>query len=220
MLGRGARASGGARSRVSGVTSAPDRRRRLSAEQRRAAIVAAACAGFDERPFDQVTVADVARASDSSEPLVYHYFPTKADLYAASVAHRLAELDDAVTAALDALPAGSGARDRVRVVVDAHLTHAARHPGAWASALDGVGAEPTEAELARAAARVAHLDRLAGFLHPDPRPERHYALAGHVALLDGVTREWVRRGSREDERPAVVTTVLGSLQGGLGDWGR
>ncbi|WP_454296207.1 TetR/AcrR family transcriptional regulator [Salana multivorans] len=202
------------------MTSAQRRRKRLSAEERRAAIVAAACAAFDARPFDQVTVADVARASDSSEPLVYHYFPSKADLYAVAVTARLAELEDAVAAGLAALSEGSSARDRVRVVVEAHLAHAAHHPGAWASALDGVGAEPREAESARSSARTAHLDRLSGFLNPDPRPERHYALAGHVALLDGVTREWVRRGASDDERPAAVTTVLSSLEGGLGDWGR
>lgn len=202
------------------MTSAQRRRRRLSAEQRRAAIVAAACAAFDARPFDQVTVADVARASESSEPLVYHYFPSKADLYAAAVTARLAKLEEAVLAGLARLPEASSARDRVRVVVEAHLAHAARHPGAWSSALDGVGAEPDEAESARAQARTAHLDRLGGFLNPDPRPERHYALAGHVALLDGVTREWVRRGASDDERPAAVTAVLSSLEGGLGDWGR
>lgn len=196
------------------------RRKRLSAEQRRTAIVAAACAALDERPFDQVTVADVAMTSGSSEPLVYHYFPSKADLYAAAVAARLAELEDAVTAGLEVMPGEPGAHERVRVIVEAHLAHAARHPGAWASALDGVGAEPAEAESVRSRARAAHLARLASFLHADPRPERHFALAGHVALLDGVTREWVRRGGRADERSAVVTTVLSSLEGGLGDWGR
>lgn len=205
---------------VAHVTSAPERRRRLSAEQRRAAIIAAACEAFDASPYDQVAVADVARAAGSSDPLIYHYFPSKADLYAAAVTARLGELAARVTARLDALPEHTNARDRVRAVVEAHLGHAERHGGAWASALDGVGAEPAQAESARAQARSGRLELLASFLVPDPRPERHYALAGHVALLDGVTREWVRRGGRQGERPGVVTAVLDSLEGGIGDWGR
>ena len=36
---------------------------------------------FSERGFEQVTVADVARAADVSEATVFNYFPTKEDLF-------------------------------------------------------------------------------------------------------------------------------------------
>lgn len=206
---------------VSDVTDGPgERRRRLAPEERRAGIVAAAAVAFDQESFDRVAVADVARAAGTSEALVYHYFPSKADLYAGAVGARLGHLGDAAEAAVAALGRDASARDQVRAVVLAHLDHVAKYPAAWAGGLDGVGAEPPGGVAIREAARQRRLDLLAGLLLPDPRPERHYALAGHVAQVDGLSRDWVRRGRPEEERASIVTVALGALQGALGDWGR
>src|SRR6266508_6253841 len=49
-------------------------------QQTRRAIREAAMRLFLERGFDQVSVAEVARAADVSEQTVYNYFPTKEDL--------------------------------------------------------------------------------------------------------------------------------------------
>ena len=40
---------------------------------------------FEENGFERVTVAEVARAADVSEPTVYNYFPTKEDLFFAGM---------------------------------------------------------------------------------------------------------------------------------------
>jgi AcrR family transcriptional regulator len=48
--------------------------------QTREAIAAAALALFHARGFDNVTVAEVARAADVSEKTVFNHFPTKEDL--------------------------------------------------------------------------------------------------------------------------------------------
>ena len=49
--------------------------------QTRRHIFEAARRLFDERGFEAVTVADVARAADVSEVTVFNYFPTKEDLF-------------------------------------------------------------------------------------------------------------------------------------------
>jgi AcrR family transcriptional regulator len=49
-------------------------------EQMRSLIADAARRLFAERSFEDVTVADVARAADVSEGTVFNYFPTKEDL--------------------------------------------------------------------------------------------------------------------------------------------
>jgi AcrR family transcriptional regulator len=49
-------------------------------EQTRQLIAESARGLFIERGFDQVTVAQIARAADVAEQTVYNYFPTKEDL--------------------------------------------------------------------------------------------------------------------------------------------
>ena len=68
----------------------------------RVAIAAVAMRLFAERGFDEVTVAEIARAADVSEKTVFNYFPAKEDL----VFNRGAERQAAVVAAIRERPAG------------------------------------------------------------------------------------------------------------------
>jgi len=60
------------------------------------AIYEAASRLFAERGFDAVTVAEVAREAEVSEPTVFSYFPTKEDLFFSGLASAEARLVDAV----------------------------------------------------------------------------------------------------------------------------
>src|ERR671924_1724037 len=51
---------------------------------------------FQERGFDAVTVADVARAADVSRKTVFNYFPTKEDLFYSGLELFEAQLIEAV----------------------------------------------------------------------------------------------------------------------------
>ena len=57
-------------------------------EQRRAAIVEQAAELFAEHGFRGASVADLARACNTSKSLIYHYYPSKEDvLYAVMLSH-------------------------------------------------------------------------------------------------------------------------------------
>ena len=64
--------------------------------QTREAIAQAAMELFFARGFDEVTVADVARAADVSEKTVFNYFPAKEDLVLHGGEERRAALVDAI----------------------------------------------------------------------------------------------------------------------------
>src|SRR5208283_2297193 len=57
------------------------KKRRLSAEQRKAAIVRAALPLFARQGYAETTTKDLARAAGVSEPLLYKHFPSKEALY-------------------------------------------------------------------------------------------------------------------------------------------
>lgn len=58
------------------------KKHRLSAEQRKAAIVRAALPLFGRQGYTETTTKDLARAAGVSEPLLYKHFPSKEAIYA------------------------------------------------------------------------------------------------------------------------------------------
>jgi AcrR family transcriptional regulator len=92
--------------------------------ERRQAIAAQALRLFAERGFDHVTMRDVARAADVSEPTVYNYFPTKESL----VFHEDRERELALVRAVRDRPPGTGVvaafRDTALELLDRHRREA------------------------------------------------------------------------------------------------
>jgi AcrR family transcriptional regulator len=84
-------------------------------QQTRRAIADAAKRLFLERGFDQVSVAEVARAADVSEQTVFNYFPSKEDL----VFERMDTFEHELLSAVRDRPVGEPAfRAFVRFILD------------------------------------------------------------------------------------------------------
>jgi AcrR family transcriptional regulator len=58
-------------------------RARLSAEERRRAVLDTACSVFSRSSYHGATTAEIARSSGVSEPILYRHFGSKRDLYLA-----------------------------------------------------------------------------------------------------------------------------------------
>jgi AcrR family transcriptional regulator len=72
--------------------STPRPRKRLTAEQRRAAILEAAVAVFADRGFHSASIDDVATAAGISKALIYEHFESKQELYASLLDQEADEL--------------------------------------------------------------------------------------------------------------------------------
>ena len=83
---------------------------KLPAAERRAAIVDTAVEMFARLGFRGVTTRELAAAVGVSEPVLYQHFATKQALYDAILEERLAHLDPAGQAELDALDASGDIR--------------------------------------------------------------------------------------------------------------
>ncbi len=82
-------------------------------DRRRAGIVDAAAALYAKRGFQGASVADLAKACDTSKSLIYHYFPAKDDILHAVMAEHL---DALVEAAEEAANGGGGAEAKLRAM--------------------------------------------------------------------------------------------------------
>ncbi len=189
------------------------RRQRLSVEHRRAVILAAAREHFDAAGYSGASTAEIAEASGSSTALVFHYFGSKAGLYAAIIADSLERLDESQRAVEDALPAETPVRERVRALLLARLDHLASD-----IVLAAPRAEPEEALAVRRRARDYTVARLHDLLGVSDWARHRYAVWGWAGFLEQVCARWVEAGCPEDERHPLVDAALGALEGALGDW--
>ena len=81
-----------------------EKRGRLPAAERRAAIVEAALQVFGARSYGRATTAEIARAAGVSEPILYRHFASKRDLYVACLEAMGSRLRETVEEIITAEP--------------------------------------------------------------------------------------------------------------------
>jgi AcrR family transcriptional regulator len=196
--------------RTAGRTAAGPRRRiRLDNDQRRAQLLALAKRAFSDRAYDDVSIDDLARVANISKGLLYHYFPTKRDLYVAGLREIADELVDAVTR----VPEDLAPIERVRTSVGAYLDHVTRHSRAFVALMrGGIGSDPEVAAVIESV-RTRLSDKLlvgspfASLLSGDARFET--AVRGWIGFVEAASIDWCAnpRLSR-DELCELLTQVL------------
>jgi len=187
----------------------PRRRIRLDNDQRRAQLLALARRAFSDRAYDEVSIGDLARGAGISKGLLYHYFPTKRDLYVAGLREIADELVDAVIHVAEDLPP----IDRLRAAVDAYLEHVARQSRAFVALMrGGIGSDPEVAAVVdsvrtRVFDNLASGSSLATALAGDPRLET--AVRGWIGFVEAASIDWCAnpRLSRR-ELCELMTAVL------------
>lgn len=168
----------------------PRRRIRLDNDQRRAQLLELAKRAFSDRAYDDVSIDDLARVADISKGLLYHYFPTKRDLYVAG----LREIADELVCAITRVPDDLAPIEGVRTSVDAYLHHIMRHSRAFVSLMrGGIGSDPEVAAVIESV-RTRLFDRFlsgspfAGLLAGDARFET--AVRGWIGFVEAASIDW------------------------------
>jgi AcrR family transcriptional regulator len=187
----------------------PKRRIRLENDQRRAQLLALARSAFSARAYDDVSIDDLAREAKISKGLLYHYFPTKRDLYVAGLSEIAGELVTAVTS----IPADLAPIDRARAGLDAYLDHITKHRSAFVSLMrGGIGSDPEVAEVIEGVRRrmfdtFLQDSPFAPLVAGDPKFET--AVRGWIGFVEFTTIDWAvnPRLSRTELRD-LLTSIL------------
>ncbi len=186
------------------------RRARLSTDARREQLVALGVEIFSERPFDEVSIDDIAAAAGISKGLLYHYFPSKRDFYVAVVRHSADQMQ-AVTETdpeLDPL-------ERLSTGLDRYLEYVETHARGYATVLRaGIGSDREVAaivEEVRASMAGRILDDVAG--DGEPSPAVRIAVRGWVGFAEAASLDWLERRdlSREDLRDLLIKALTGAV---------
>jgi AcrR family transcriptional regulator len=112
----------------------------------RPTILAHAARLFAEHGYEQTSLQDVGDAVGISKAAVYHYFPSKQDMYDAIVVSLLDGLVAHVRAAVEATPDGA---DPIRTFMRAHAAYFEQNFEGFATLLHGVGGLSAQMRSAR-----------------------------------------------------------------------
>lgn len=197
--------------------TAARKRTRLSPQERRERLLAAAAAEFAERGYEQGSLRSIASSANVTTPVIYDHFESKAELYSA-VAWQQADL---LLARWSDAPQGSP-HEVLSAVVDRIFEWIEEHPHGWRILFADTPNDPVVAETLagvheRAGGAVAQVFASAPALdHPEgiSRKDANAAL-GEAAknAINGLGAWWWH--NRHVPRQAVVELAVDLLWGGL-----
>ena len=182
-------------------------RTRQSVDSRRAQLIAQGLAFFGTRPYDAVSIDDIAEAAGISKGLLYHYFPTKRDYYAA-VLETAAEDLRAQTAVDPAL----APEVRMRTGLEAYLDFVkARGPAYVALMRGGIGSDPVIAAILDGV-RGHFIDSIVKDLPAHPRPRAlRVLLRGWVGFVEVTSLGWLESAAGTITKTQLVETASSVL---------
>jgi len=193
-------------------------RRRLSAEERRSSILAAANEVFGERGYEHVRIDDVAVAAGISKALIYEHFASKQELYIELMNSAAGEMLGRLVQAASA-PGMEGAL-RMENAAAAGLQYVQEHPHTFHMFVRDV-TDPEIAERQEDLRRVA-VTAMADVMEMEPPETREgmsrrqteqlaeMIVGGWYALADW----WLRHP--DVPREELIRSMLGFMWLGLG----
>lgn len=120
----------------------PTHRKRLSSEQRREVLLAAAAQVFAVHGYHGASIEEIAQRAEITKPVIYHHFASKQELHAAVFEHYATQLLDAA----GSYGQSGSLRERFHDLVRGMFSFAHENPHVWQLLL-GDSNDPETARL-------------------------------------------------------------------------
>ncbi|GAB3662879.1 TetR/AcrR family transcriptional regulator [Actinocorallia lasiicapitis] len=163
-------------------------RRRLSVDERRDELIAAALELFSRRPPEEISIDDVAAAAGASRALVYHYFGGKQELYVAALRSAATQLGDLLTP-----PSEGGPLERLAISLRRYFDFVEDHaPGYLAMLRGGPASRSGELGEIVESVRAILLDRILKEMGlAEPSPILRITLRSWMAGVETAALDWL-----------------------------
>ncbi|MBB4683703.1 TetR/AcrR family transcriptional regulator [Amycolatopsis jiangsuensis] len=189
-------------------------RRRLTPDQRRTQLIDLGARLFAERPYHEVRMDEVGAAAGVSRALVYRYFPSKRDLFAAVYRRSADELVTVTGPTPTPTPAPGPVREWVSAGLDAHFDYFAANPTTVLTANRDLAGDPViqsiiADELATLRGRLLDALELSGAR----REVAGVALLAWLSFVRVSSVEWLLHGriSRDELHALCLRTLAAAL---------
>jgi len=176
---------------------------RLNVDERRRQVLVAAGRLFTENAFEEITMREIAAVAGISKALLYHYFPSKTELFKAAAAQYAGELQALIA------PDGEGTPiEQLSRSLDAYLGWIQANSQAWVKLMQSAATLPEAGEFLESF-RDQTLSQILEHLAAgeSPPPLLRNALNGWLGYVDGTLLDWTQHEdlSRAQIHGLIVT---------------
>lgn len=182
---------------------------RLQVDERRAQLLDAGARLFAEHAYEEISMREVATAAGVSKALLYHYFPSKIELFKAAVGEKAAELTELIE------PSGEGSPfEQLRQGLDAYLGWIEDNARAWSKLMQSAAVLPEARELVDGFRQRTMDLVIAGVAgERPPRPALRAAMNGWLGYMDAAILDWTRHQDlpRDTVRDLLISAFGASL---------
>lgn len=192
-------------------------KRRLSTDARREQLLAAGARLLAERPYDEVSIEEIAQAAGVSKGLLYHYFPTKRDFLIAAIERGQEELAELTAPDPDLPPA-----EQLGASLDRFLDFVEEHEAAYAAIFRSRGGGDPAIQAVLEAGRQQRMDAVIDSLasweaapaNVERTPTLETAIQGWFFFVEGAVLRWLERRDieRTELRELLALALIGALQ--------
>jgi AcrR family transcriptional regulator len=181
----------------------------MQVEERRRQLLDAGARLFTEHAYEELSMREIAEAAGVSKPLLYHYFPSKIDLFKAAVGEKAEELRAAIE------PTGDGTPfEQLAASIDAYLAWIEENSHAWSKLVQSAATLPEARQLVesfRQQTMDTVLRELVG--RRKARPALRIAIRGWLGYMDAAILDW--QGSRELPREKLSDLLIAAFGASL-----
>jgi AcrR family transcriptional regulator len=182
---------------------------RLQLDERRRQLLEAGRALFAQYAYEEITMRQVAQAAGVSKPLLYHYFPSKIELFKAAVAEQAAELGQLIEPRGDAAPL-----EQLTQSLDGYLAWIEDNAQTWSKLMQSAATVPEARELVEGFRQRTMELVVSGLTGKrKPRPALRTAIKGWLGYMDAAILDWAQAKDlpREKLRDLLVAAFAASL---------
>jgi len=182
---------------------------RLAVDERRRQLIDAGAALFARHAYEEISMRQIAQAAGVSKPLLYHYFPSKNELFLAAVAEASSELQRLIE------PSGNGTPlEQLTESLDAYLAWIEDNGETWSKLMQSAATLPEARELVerfRARTMELMLAELTG--RRKTRPALRVAIKGWLGYMDAAILDWTQARDlpREKLRDLLLAAFAATL---------
>lgn len=182
---------------------------RLKLDERRAQLLDLGIQLFSQYGYDDISIDALAEAAGVGKGLLYHYFGSKREFYAATVKAASMHLLRLTAPDLSLPPT-----ERLGAAIDKHLQYLEAHKTVYlAMYRSGAAVAPEVGTIIEEHRNVILRYFLEGLGVAAPRPMLRMALRAWVAMVEAASLDWITRPaiSRDQFKDFIVDTYMAML---------